>query len=47
MIKDIIRLLNADDYLIKDPDIDFAKGIDKIPQNIKEMKRNIKRRYGR
>ena len=46
MIKEIITLLNADDYLIKDPDIDFAKGMNKIPDNLKELRKNIKRRYG-
>lgn len=43
MIKDIITLLNSDDFLINDPDIDFAKGINKIPENLNELKQKIRR----
>lgn len=48
MIKNIIELLNSDDWYIGDPDIDFAKGTNKLPNNWKETKQVIKRRrYGR
>ena len=48
MIKNILDLLNSDDWLIGDPDIDFAKGINKLPDTLKETKQIIKRaRYGR
>lgn len=47
MIKDIIDLLNADDWHVGDPDIDFAKGNNKLPDSWKETKKIIKRRkYG-
>lgn len=47
MIKNIIDLLNSDDWHIGDPDIDFAKGVNKLPNSWKETKQIIKRRkYG-
>lgn len=47
MIKNIIDLLNSDDWHIGDPDIDFAKGTNKLPNNWKETKQLINRRkYG-
>lgn len=47
MIKNIIHLLNSNDWHIGDPDIDFAKGGDKLPETFKQTKRLIKRRsYG-
>lgn len=47
MIKNILDLLNSDDWLIGDPDIDFAKGVNKLPDTFKETKQIIKRRrYG-
>jgi hypothetical protein len=47
MLKNIIDLLSSQDYRIGDPDIDFAKGGDKFPESIKEVKELIKRRNGR
>jgi hypothetical protein len=47
MIKNIIDLLNASDWHIGDPDIDFAMGVNKLPSNLKQTKQLIKRRkYG-
>lgn len=47
MIKNIIDLLNSSDWYIGDPDIDFAKGSDKLPSTFKQTKQLIKRRkYG-
>jgi len=47
MIKNIIDLLNMSDWMIGDPDIDFAKGINKLPSTFKQTKQLIKRRrYG-
>lgn len=36
MIKIIFNLLQFDDFLIGDPDIDIAKGINKLPLTYKE-----------
>lgn len=48
MIKNIIDLLNSSDWFVGDPDIDFAKGINKLPATFKQTKQLIKRRsYGR
>ena len=47
MIKNIIDLLNSSDWLIGDPDIDFAMGANKLPSNFKEAKQLMKRRNGR
>ena len=47
MIKNIIDLLNGSDWHIGDPDIDFAKGVNKLPDSWKETKQIINRRkYG-
>jgi len=47
MIKNIIDLLNSGDWYIGDPDIDFAKGANKLPSTFKQTKQLIKRRkYG-
>lgn len=46
MIKNIIDLLNADDWHIGDPEIDFAKGINKLPSTLKQTKQLIERRNG-
>lgn len=46
MIKNIIDLLNSSDWIIGDPDIDFAKGINKLPTTFKETKLIIKRKNG-
>jgi len=45
MVKQIIKFLKADDWLIGDEDIDFAKGINKVPNTFKEAKQIIKRRH--
>jgi hypothetical protein len=47
MIKNIIDLLRAEEWHINDPDIDFAKGANKLPKSLKEAKQLIKRRNGR
>lgn len=47
MVKNIIDLLNSYDFYFGDEDIDFAKGINKLPNTLKETKQLIKRRgYG-
>jgi len=43
MIKEIINLLAADDWLIGDEDIDFAKGKYALPTTWKEAKIRAKR----
>ena len=47
MIKDIIDLLNTNEWMIGDEDIDFAMGANKLPSNFQEAKQLIKRRNGR
>jgi|TARA_B110000914_G_C15320948_1_gene380183 hypothetical protein len=37
MIKDILKLLKSDPFLIGDPDIDIAKGKYEQPMSIKEI----------
>jgi hypothetical protein len=44
MIKDIIDLLNANDWIVGDEDIDFAMGANKLPSTYKQAKQLIKRR---
>jgi len=44
MIKNIIDLLNSNEWLVGDPDIDFAKGANKLPGSLKQVKQLIKRR---
>jgi hypothetical protein len=47
MIKNIIDLLNMSDWHVGDADIDFAKGVNKLPSTFKQTKQIIKRRsYG-
>ena len=46
MIKNIIDLLNSNDWIIGDSDIDFAKGGNKLPYSLKDTKKLIKRRNG-
>lgn len=46
MIKDIIDLLNTNEWLIGDEDIDFAMGINKLPRTFKETKQIIRRKNG-
>ncbi len=43
MIKNVIDLLNLDDFYGISEDIDFAKGKYKYPQTIKEAKGLLKR----
>ena len=43
MIKNIIDLLNASDWLIGDEDIDIAKGKYKAPLSYSELKERVKR----
>lgn len=43
MIKNIIDLLNASDWLIGDKDIDLAKGKYKAPITFSELKQRLKR----
>lgn len=45
MIKTIIGLLQQDDFYVKDPDIDFAKGAQKLPRTLKDAYNIIKRRH--
>ena len=47
MIREIIHLLNTDDYYISDEYIDFAKGKYKAPKTFKEIKQHIKRNIDR
>ena len=43
MIKDILKLLKSDPFLIGDPDIDIAKGKYEQPMTTKEVVMSIKR----
>lgn len=43
MIKEIINLLNSNDFYIGDEDIDIAKGKYEAPLELKEVKKFIKR----
>jgi len=43
MIKEIVVLLNTQDWLIGDEDIDIAKGKYSLPETWKELKENRKR----
>lgn len=43
MIKEIIDLLNMSDFYVDDPDINFAKGINKLPRTRKDARNYIKR----
>jgi hypothetical protein len=47
MIKDIIDLLNTNDWIVGDEDIEFAMGANKLPSTYKQAKELIKRRNGR
>lgn len=47
MIKDIIDLLNTNEWITGDPDIDFAMGANKLPSTFQEAKQLIKLRNGR
>lgn len=43
MIKEIIEMLNSDDWYIGDEDIDIAKGKYKAPTKLSEIKQTRKR----
>jgi hypothetical protein len=43
MIKNIIDLLNSDDWYVGDEDIDIAKGKYEAPKSFKELRTSIKR----
>lgn len=43
MIKEIITMLSADDWLIGDEDIDIAKGKHSLPTTFREARINSKR----
>ena len=43
MVKNIIDLLNASDWLIGDEDIDIAKGKYKAPITYEELKQRLQR----
>lgn len=45
MIKTIIGLLQQDEFYINDPDIDFAKGAQKMPRTINDSYKIIKRKW--
>jgi len=43
MIKNILTMLNSNDFYIKDEDIDIAKGKYEAPTQWKDIKKYIKR----
>lgn len=43
MIKHILELLKQEDYLIGDPDIDIAKGINEAPTSFTEIPAFVRR----
>ena len=43
MIKDILKVLLSDDWLVKDKDIDIAKGKYALPRTFKEAFKQRKR----
>ena len=44
MFKEIITLLNKDDYYGVSKEIDIAKGVNKAPSTLKEIKDVLKRK---
>ena len=44
MIRDILALLGSNEFMIKDEDIQFAKGAYEFPLSFKEIKEKQKRR---
>lgn len=44
MIKETLELLKSQDWLIKDKDINIAKGLYEMPSSFNELKINIKRK---
>jgi len=47
MIRQIIGLLNSNDWMVEDEDIAFAKGSNKVPKTLKEAITILKRNNGR
>ena len=43
MIRDIITLLNSDDFMVADEDIQFAKGAYAFPLSFKQLREKNKR----
>lgn len=43
MIKQIIEILNQDDWLVGDKDIDIAKGLHEAPLTLSELRPHYKR----
>lgn len=44
MIRDIVHLLGSNEFMVKDEDIQFAKGAYEFPLSFKELKIKNKRR---
>jgi hypothetical protein len=44
MIREILHLLAANEFMIKDNDIQFAKGALELPSSFKEIKEKRKRK---
>lgn len=44
MIRDIIQLLGSNEFMVKDEEIQFAKGAYEFPLSLKELKEKNKRR---
>lgn len=44
IIRHALDLLSKDDWMVKDEDIQIAKGLYEIPVTIKEFRMNIKRK---
>jgi len=44
MVKQIIEMLNSDEFLVGDNEIDFAKGIQSIPETFEQAKQIKKRK---
>lgn len=44
MIRDLLRALASDDFMIADDDVQFAKGAYEFPLTIKELRDELKRR---
>jgi hypothetical protein len=44
MIRDILKLLKSNDFMVKDDDIQFAKGAYEFPLSFKELRIKNKRR---
>jgi hypothetical protein len=44
MIRDILKLLKSNEFMVKDDDIQFAKGAYEFPLSFKELRIKNKRR---